>query len=150
MDSTIFRCWKLSHLEKKTQLESMLTRVQCIPELPKSAVRGRHVRCFESTWQISNRSIYSSCAPLFVLSGVSGARFLELEVWLRKKQRRQVLRIPKGAHTKHLHVTTSAAHWVLTAKAAQLELMTWGRARLGYTVRENACAHNLWYVLRGF
>ena len=100
--------------KRKTQLESKLTRVRGNPHSPKSAVRGRHVRCFESTWQISNRSIYSPCAQLFVLSGVSGTRFLELEPRLRKKQRRQVLRIPKGAHTKHLHVTTSAAHWVLT------------------------------------
>ena len=75
-----------------------------------------------------------------MLSGVSRTRFLELEVRLRKKQRRQVLRIPKGAHTKHLHVTTSAAHWVLTAKAAQLELMTWGRARLGFGLPASAAA----------
>ena len=96
--------------KRKTQLEFGLTRVRGNPHSPKSAVRGRHVRCFESTWQISNRSIYSHCAQLFVLRFVSGARFLELEVRLRKKQRRQVLRIPKGAHTKappRYHVSSS-------------------------------------------
>ena len=70
-----------------------------------------------------------------MLSFVSGARFLDLEVRLRKKQRMQVLRIPKGAHTKappRYHVSSSRQ--LMTAKATQLEFMTWGRARLGYTI----------------
>ena len=73
--------------KRKTQLESMLTRVQCIPELPKSAVRGRHVRCFESTWQFCLMSMNASCAPLFVLKFVCRTRFHELEVSLRKEDK---------------------------------------------------------------
>ena len=119
--------------KRKTQLEFGLTRVRGNPHSPNSAVRGRHVRCSESTYQFCLMSLNAFCIPLFVLSGVWGARFLDLEVRLRKKQRRQVLRIPKGAHTKappRYHVSSStAAHD--RRPPTQLEFMTWGRARLG-------------------
>ena len=61
-------------------------------------------------------SMNPSCIPLFVLNGVSRTRFLELKLSQRKddKESRYFVSL-KGTHTKHLHVTTSPAHWVLTS-----------------------------------
>ena len=71
--------------EIKTQLEFGITRVQGIPHSPKSVVRGRYVRSFESTWQFCLMLLNGFCAQLFVLNSVSRTRFQELELSQKKE-----------------------------------------------------------------
>ena len=85
-------------------------RVQWISHSPKLGVRRRHVKRFESTYQIWWISMEHSCTPLFVHEFVSGGRLEDLELAQERSKEGRYAVLGTPEITAHLHVPTSRSH----------------------------------------